>query len=158
MNEAIAKLAGTDRDDEAAAGSWRRSPTISWVSLCLAVALHVADEAANDFLSVYNPSVLRIRERLPFLPLPTFTFEAWIAGLAIAIVVALALSPFVFRQKTWMRVVVVIVSALMILNGLAHLAGSIRTGSVMPGTLSSPILLTAATWTFSQAWAGWNSR
>jgi hypothetical protein len=119
------------------------------------VALHVADEAANDFLAVYNPSVVRIRERLPFLPLPTFTFEVWITGLAIAVGGALALSPFVFRRRTWMRVVVVILSALMILNGLAHLAGSIRTGSVMPGAYSSPILIAAAGWALSRAWKGW---
>ncbi len=158
MNGAIAKVGGTDRDEETAARSWHRSPTIAWVSLCLAVALHVADEAFHDFLAVYNPSVIRIRERLPFLPLPTFTFEVWIAGLATAVVVALGLSPFVFRRKSWMRIVVMIVSALMILNALAHLAGSVRTGSVMPGALSSPILLTAAIWSLSRAWTGWNSQ
>jgi hypothetical protein len=130
VNGAIAKVGGTDRDEETAARSWHRSPTIAWVSLCLAVALHVADEAFHDFLAVYNPSV----------------------------VVALGLSPFVFRRKSWMRIVVMIVSALMILNALAHLAGSVRTGSVMPGALSSPILLTAAIWSLSRAWTGWNSQ
>ena len=46
----------------------------AWVGLSLALALHVTDEALNDFLSFYNPMVRRIREEVPLLPLPTFEF------------------------------------------------------------------------------------
>lgn len=46
----------------------------SWLALCAALAVHVADEALTDFLSVYNPIARAIRERVPFLPLPVFTF------------------------------------------------------------------------------------
>jgi hypothetical protein len=46
------------------------------VALCAALALHVADEALSGFLSVYNPAVRAIRERVPFLPLPTFLIAA----------------------------------------------------------------------------------
>jgi hypothetical protein len=123
--------------------------------MCLAVGLHVVDEAAHDFLAVYNPSVLRIREKLPFLPLPTFTFEAWVAGLATAIVVDTALSPFVFQRRPWMRGVVMVLSTLMILNALVHLVGSVRLADVMPGTISAPILLAVAIWTLSRAWRCW---
>ncbi len=55
----------------------------AWVALCLALAVHVADEALTDFLSVYNPAVISIRERLPWLPLPTFTFDVWRGGLIV---------------------------------------------------------------------------
>ncbi len=41
---------------------------LAWIVFALAIAVHVADEAAHDFLSVYNPTVRAIRERLPFLP------------------------------------------------------------------------------------------
>jgi hypothetical protein len=57
----------------------------TWVALSLALALHVWDEAAHDFLAVYNPTVLSIRERLPFLPLPTFTFGEWLFGLIVGV-------------------------------------------------------------------------
>jgi hypothetical protein len=61
---------------------WRiQMPGIAWVSLWLVVALHVADEAANGFLVVYNPAVLRMRQKLPLLTFPTFEFEVWIPGL-----------------------------------------------------------------------------
>lgn len=73
-----------------------RRAGFAWLALCAAFALHVVDEALTDFLSVYNPAVRAIRERLPFLPLPTFTFEVWLTGLIVA-VLALTVSPLVFR-------------------------------------------------------------
>src|SRR5439155_13684259 len=42
---------------------------VAWVVLCVALSVHVADEALTDFLSVYNPAVRAIRSRFPFLPL-----------------------------------------------------------------------------------------
>jgi hypothetical protein len=119
-------------------------PGIAWASLCLAVALHVADEAAHGFLAVYNPAVIGVKQQLPWLPLPTFTFEVWIAGLAFAVLLGLSLTPFVVRRERWMRLVVVAVAALMILNALLHFAGSIAMGAVMPGAHSSPILAAVA--------------
>ena len=35
---------------------------IAWVLLCLSLALHVVDEAANGFLYIYNPTVIALRE------------------------------------------------------------------------------------------------
>lgn len=64
-----------------------------WIALCLALALHVTDEALTDFLSVYNPTVVAIRQRLPLVPLPTFSFKLWLAGLVTSVILLLALSP-----------------------------------------------------------------
>jgi len=61
----------------------------AWVALCVALAIHVADEALTDFLSVYNPAVGAIRARFPFLPLPTFTFRIWLGGLIVVTVLLL---------------------------------------------------------------------
>src|SRR5260370_7359150 len=47
---------------------------LAWVTLCAALAIHVADEAVTGFLSVYNPPARAIRARVPFPPLPTFPF------------------------------------------------------------------------------------
>ena len=38
-----------------------RSLARAWILLCLALALHVFDEATTGFLGVYNPTVLAIR-------------------------------------------------------------------------------------------------
>jgi hypothetical protein len=40
----------------------------AWIALCLALAFHVTDKALANFLSVYNPTVMAVRQRLPLLP------------------------------------------------------------------------------------------
>ena len=43
---------------------------IAWIAIWAALALHVADEAANGFLFIYNPTVTALRERFGFWPMP----------------------------------------------------------------------------------------
>ena len=76
---------------------------IAWVLLCLALAAHVTDEALTGFLSVYNPTVLALQAKLGFWPMPTFEFRGWLTGLIVAVLLLLALSPFVFRGARWIR-------------------------------------------------------
>ncbi len=121
---------------------------LAWVTLCLAVGAHVTDEALTNFLSVYNPAVLAIRQRLPFLPLPTFTFRSWLIGLIAAVLLLFALSPFAFRGAPWMSLLAYPLSILMFGNGLGHISGSIYMGRLMPGVYSSPFLLCAASYLF----------
>jgi hypothetical protein len=97
----------------------------AWLTLCLALALHVTDEALTDFLSVYNPTVLAIRQRLPFLPVPTFTFWVWLAVLIAAVIVLGALSVFAFRGSKRMVVLGYIFGICMLVNGLQHIAFSV---------------------------------
>ena len=117
---------------------------VAWVALCLALAVHVTDEALTDFLSVYNPAVLAIRHKLPFLPLPTFAFEVWLTGLIAVVILLLLLSPFAFRGAWWMTPLSYFFGAIMLGNGLLHIAGSFYLGRLMPGVYSAPLLLGAA--------------
>jgi hypothetical protein len=114
----------------------------------LALAIHVADEALTDFLSVYNPSVRAIRQRWRFVPLPTFSFKFWFAGLIVAIIFLLALSRFAFGGATWLRPLAYFFAVSMIINGLQHIAASIYMKRLMPGTYSAPLLLICATYLF----------
>ena len=116
----------------------------AWVALAFALALHVTDEALTDFLSVYNPTVHALRDRMPWLPLPTFSFPVWIAGLAAGIALLLLLSPLAFRGTKWITIVAVPFSILMTGNALLHLGSSIYFGRFMPGVNSSPLLLAAS--------------
>ncbi len=117
---------------------------VAWVGLCVALGIHVADEALTDFLSVYNPAVRAIRSRFPFLPLPTFTFPVWLAGLITVTVLLLALSPAAFRGEPGMRPAAYVFAVVMAGNGLLHLAGSIYLKRAMPGVYSAPLILAAA--------------
>jgi hypothetical protein len=107
----------------------------------MAFAAHVADEALTDFLPLYNTTVSALRERLPFLPFPTFTFSSWLTFLVVALAVLFCLSPFAFRGASWMRLLSYAFGIIMLGNGLGHIAGSFLLGRTMPGVYSSPLLL-----------------
>jgi hypothetical protein len=118
----------------------------AWATLCAAFALHVIDEAANDFLSWYNPNVLAIRARVPWLPLPVFTFPVWISGLTIAVVTLAALTPLVRRGRRWLIPLAYAYGAIHVANGVGHIATSIAGRWLAPGVWSSPVLIAAAVW------------
>jgi hypothetical protein len=118
----------------------------AWLGFATALAIHVTDEATHDFLSTYNPSVLAIRARLPFLPLPTFTFGVWLSLLLAGITLLFALSPCAFRGARWIRLAAIPLGIVIgIFNASLHIASSIYYGRWMPGVYSSPLLLAAAT-------------
>jgi Protein of unknown function with HXXEE motif len=120
----------------------------AWVLLSIALTLHVTDEALTDFLSVYNPAVQAIRKRIPFVPLPIFTFRVWLAGLCLGILVALGLSLLAFRGSRLALVLANPVAILMFGNGIGHMAASFYRRRLMPGVYSSPVLVAASAYLF----------
>lgn len=117
---------------------------IAWISLVLAIALHVVDEATTDFLPFYNSIVDALRESYAWVPLPTFTFATWITGLTIGVLVLLGLSPLAFAGRHGLRPFAYFLSVLMVANALGHIAASVYLRELAPGVYSSPILLVAA--------------
>lgn len=116
----------------------------AWTGFALAVMLHVTDEASHDFLSVYNPMVAAIRARLPFLPLPTFTFPVWIGGLAAGILLLLLLAPPAFRGNEVLRRIAWPLAIIVgVMNACGHFAGSLYFHRWMPGVISAPVILAA---------------
>ena len=116
----------------------------AWLALAGALAVHVADEALTDFLAVYNPTVLKIRGRLPWIPLPTFSFRVWIVGLAALVALLFSLGPAAFHGSGWLVVVAVPFSLMMAGNGLGHVGASLYGRRLMPGVYSSPLLIAAS--------------
>jgi hypothetical protein len=124
----------------------------AWLSLVVGLALHVIDEAVTGFLDVYNPTVRALRERLGWFPMPEFRFDVWATGLAALVLGLALLTPLIDRGSRAIRMATVIFAALMVLNGGAHLAGTIAGQTVatvhferpMPGSWSSPLLIGAA--------------
>ena len=101
-----------------------RSFGAAWLGLCLAFAAHVVDEAATGFLAVYNPTVEAIRGRLPWLPVPTFTYRVWLRLLIVAVSLLLGLSVFAFRGAPWLRPLAYVFAVVMLLNGTGHTVGT----------------------------------
>jgi hypothetical protein len=120
---------------------------IAWVAMAVAFGLHVADEAATDFLAWYNPTAQRMRAHLGGLPFPpVFTFWPWLLGLAMITALLLALAPLAFARATWLIPVATVVSIINIGNGLLHIVASLRLRRRVPGLFSAPLLLACATW------------
>lgn len=124
----------------------RRCHGRAWIGLALALACHVADEAANDFLSLYNPLVRQIREVVPWLPIPTYTFSVWITGLIAAVLAMLLVTPQAFAGRRWIRLASYALSAIMCANGFVHILGSLAWHRFLPGVYSSPLLIAASIW------------
>jgi hypothetical protein len=122
----------------------RRNHWLAWIGLCVALAIHVADEALTGFLEWYNPAVGAIRGKYPLLLLPTFTFEIWLSLLVFAIVMLVASSFFVWRGRWAMRPIAHVFATLMLINGLLHIAASVYMRELMPGVYSSPLLIAAS--------------
>jgi hypothetical protein len=127
----------------------------AWVAFALAIAGHVTDEAANDFLSLYNPIARTLRERF-YLPLPVFTFEVWLAGLGAGILLLLVLSPMAFRFNRVLRMIAVPLAVIVgLLNAAGHIAGSIYFGYLVPGVDSTPLLVITGIWLLLAADKPW---
>ena len=117
---------------------------LAWVALAVGLALHVLDEALTDFLGVYNPTVMRIRSRIPWIWLPVFSFPVWIGGLAAGVTLLFALSPLAFHGTRWVVLAALPLSAIMIMNGVGHIGSSVYLRRLMPGVYSSPLLIAAS--------------
>jgi hypothetical protein len=136
-----------------------RNLGIAWIGMWLALAVHVTDEALTGFLAVYNPTVLALRDRLGFWPMPTFTFREWLMDLTAGIALLAVLTPFAFRNAGWIRPLLYFCAIVAgILNALGHIVGTIlghtvatvRFSRPAPGFYSSPVLLIAATYALVQ--------
>jgi hypothetical protein len=123
------------------------------MSFCFALALHVADEALTGFLSIYNPTIIALRERFGLWPMPTFEFREWLIGLITLVVLLFALSPLMLRNARWVRPIAfffVVVAGILNACGhtvatiLGHTVSSVTFPRPAPGFYSSPLLFATA--------------
>ena len=129
-----------------------------WLALCAAFALHIVDEALTGFLAVYNPTVVSVRQRWPWFPMPVFEYREWLIGLFAACAILTCLAPFAFQGIRGLRLLAWIFAGIMLLNGLGHTLATILGHTVesvtfprpAPGFYSSPLLLAASLWMMLQ--------
>jgi len=129
---------------------------LAWLLLCLAFCAHVADEALTGFLNVYNPTVIAMRERLSWFPMPAFAYREWLIGLILANLILLALTPFAYRNSRALRPLAYFFAGVMLLNGIGHTiftvlgrtVASVQFARPAPGFYSSPFLLITSIYLF----------
>lgn len=129
---------------------------LPWLLLCLAFCAHVTDEALTGFLSVYNPTVIVMRSRLSWFPMPTFEYRDWLIGLIVANLILLALTPLAYRNTRALRPLAHFFAGVMLLNGMGHTfftvlgrtVASVQFPRPAPGFYSSPFLLITSIYLF----------
>jgi len=120
-----------------------------WLFLCLAFGLHTWDEAAHEFLKYYDATVLALYGHFSWFPRMDMEFRTWLGGLVVVNLILLALTPWAFRNASWLRPVAYVFAAIQFLNGMWHIAATIRGHTVpsvqfngpAPGVYTAPILL-----------------
>lgn len=129
----------------------RRAHMHAWLLLWAALALHVAEEALTGFLDVFNPLLLRLRERTG-IAIPQHRFGVWISVLICALLLLLLLAPLVRRGARGLRGGSYVFAGLMVLNGCNHLLSPLYLdGRWLPGMYTSPLLIAASLWLMRQA-------
>lgn len=123
-----------------------------WLALCLALALHFAEEAHVGFLPVYEDAVRAVRELFPFVRSPSLALAAGM-WLAVGLVAALmAILPFAYRGAPWMRVATIGLALITLANVSGHIGGSILAGRLMPGIYTIPLLAASGIYALAVAW------
>src|SRR6476620_7947564 len=107
---------------------------LAWTALTGAFALHVWDEAAHDFLAMYNPVAASLRARLSPVPFPpVFTYRIWLTALLCGLVLLLALVPAVRRGGRWVVPASYLHAAVHLANGMGHIVITLARGRLARG-------------------------
>lgn len=131
-----------------------------WLVLSFAFAFHILDEATTGFLKVYNPTVIILRQRWAWFPMPTFEFREWLTGLILAVLLCFAVTPFAVRNARWLRPLAWLVALIQFSNAMGHTIGTILGHTVSsvsfprpaPGFYSSPLLFLGSIWLMVRLW------
>jgi hypothetical protein len=138
----------------------------AWLVLSLALCAHVTDEALTGFLPMYNATVLAMRARYAWFPMPTYVYREWLSGLIVACAVLLPLTPLAYRNARYLRPFAYFFAVIMFLNGTGHTLATIfgRTVATVhvarpaPGFYSSPLLFAGSVYLFLRLRASAASR
>ncbi len=127
----------------------------AWLVLVGVVSIHVFDEAVTGFLPFYNALVTSLKDQWTWFPMPVFpSFEIWLGGLILGLLLGLFLLPAVAGGGRGIRIFVAFAGLVMISNALGHLLGSVYFGRPIPGFWSSFLLLPASCWVTFRGFKG----
>jgi hypothetical protein len=129
---------------------------LAWLLLCVAFSLHTWDEWAHDFLGYFNATVLTLYGHFSWFPRMDMEFRTWMTLLVLANLLCLGFTPFAFCNAWWLRPIGYLFAGIQFVNGLGHVAvtirggtvGSVRFEGVAPGFYTAPLLLVSSVFLF----------
>jgi len=136
------------------AALWVAGFGTEWFVLCVVLAVHIVDEATTGFLAVYNPTVIILRQRWGWFPLPPMGLREYLIMHILICGVLFCLTPVAARGMPGLRPWAWAYAVIMFLNGLGHTIGTVLGHTVAsvtftrpaPGFYSSPLLFAASVW------------
>jgi hypothetical protein len=117
---------------------------MAWLILSLVLGLHVAEEAASGRFAIYDDLLDWIGFFLPFVEMPAFRYNMWLINLTGAVVVLIGLTWLVVTRQGPMRLASYVLAIFASANALLHIFLSVAAGELLPGTLTSPLVLAAS--------------
>src|ERR1700730_18573872 len=75
----------------------------AWLFLCLSFATNILEQALNNFLCSYSPTVLTLYGHFSWFPLIDLTFREWLVGMIAADAILLLLVPLAYRTTGYLR-------------------------------------------------------
>lgn len=153
MATGVGRLSGDMQGKQDAALSTAGFGT-EWFALCVVLALHIVDEATTGFLAVYNPTVMILRQRWGWFPMPLVGLREYLVSHILICVLLFCLTPVAQRGMAGLRPWAWAYAVIMFLNGLGHTIGTVLGHTVAsvtfarpaPGFYSSPLLFAASVW------------
>lgn len=116
---------------------------IPWLYLALGLtqAAHSVEEVLTGLWKNLPVVTGLLHERLPILPVLSWSAEGFAAANLVIVALMLGFSPFVFQKHTWAVKIVRVVAVIEVLNGLIHIIPVIVTGAYWSGSVSALFLL-----------------
>ena len=115
---------------------------IPWLYLALGLtqAAHSVEEVLTGLWKNMPEASGWLHARLVFVPALHWSVEGFAAANLVIVALLLAISPFVFQNRSWALGIVRIVAVVEMLNGLIHIIPAVVRGSYWSGAVSAVFL------------------
>ncbi len=118
----------------------------AWLALTVVLTLHIIEGALRDYLAFYNPLAMSLRDTLLWTWMPTFTLAAWLGGWIVILGVLYGMTWFAVYNARWIIWAAIAYAEVMFLYAAAKLGFAIYLEKAIPGVLTAPLLVIAASW------------
>jgi hypothetical protein len=115
-----------------------------YVSLVIAQALHSLEEVFTGLWRWLEIATSGLHDRFAAIPILRGDERVFVLANVVIVLVMASLLPSLFREQPWALRVATWITAIEVINGMAHLIEAIVMGSYFPGVVAGTVLLVCA--------------